>query len=277
MFIDEVLTVDLRGIEPRPTLCHSVVLPLNYRPCKTPLYTVNLLDIEFLFRYYRILLMIFKDRVDAGNKLSELLLRDKFLQKHKDRVVIISLLRGGFIVGKQIAQAFGSLPRNPGAFWLRGGLIPLVVVKIVSPDNPELAIGALCGKTVYKNTILIDKLRVNAEQLKEQIIIAAQKQKEYLHTYKLNKIRYSLRIKNKIAILVDDGIATGASIYAAAKFISLKHPDKLILASPVAPRNFESLFFDRVCIFHVDPNLLAVSQYYEEFLQVKNKEIDLRG
>ncbi len=104
--------------------------------------------------------MIFKDRADAGNRLSTRILQNQYLREYKDRLVVVSLLRGGFVVGKWIAAAFHC------------SHIPLVVAKISSPDNPELAIGAVCQEVVNTNTDFTDRLRSDPAILQKQIELA---------------------------------------------------------------------------------------------------------
>ena len=73
--------------------------------------------------------------------------------------------------------------------------------------------------------------------------------------------------------MVDDGIATGASMKAAALFCKNKKATEVILAVPVAPPDFETEGFDRVFILHKDPGFHAVSQYYDYFPQVEDSEV----
>ncbi len=202
--------------------------------------------------------MLFKDRADAGNRLSASLLQNQYLRKHKEHIVVVSLLRGGLAVGKQIAAVFHC------------NNIPLVVAKIPYPDNPELAIGAICQEVVNINPGLTNRLRVDPEMLREQVEQARQKQKEYLHLYNLEKMEYGEHIKDKIVILTDDGIATGSSADAAGKFLSLQNPKKLILAVPAGPKNFYSGYFDEILVLYSDRYLSSVSEYYESFPQVKD-------
>ena len=84
-------------------------------------------------------MVIFKDRVDAGKKLADFIVKSDFFKKIKNKknIIVVSLLRGGVVVGFEIAKKIGV--KN----------LPLPVAKISSPENPELAIGALCFSQIY--------------------------------------------------------------------------------------------------------------------------------
>jgi putative phosphoribosyl transferase len=199
--------------------------------------------------------MLFKDRSCAGKKLASL------LQKKLKKVdFVISLLRGGVVVGAEIARRF-KIPH-----------LPLPVAKISHPYNPELAIGALCFDKIYWEN-------KNISNVSSQIKLAKEKFNSYLKRFSLKKSFYKKilpagrQVKNKIVVLVDDGIATGATVKAAGLFLKSQKPKKLILASPVAPTDFYADQFDEIIIFHRDPFLSAISQYYESFPQVEDEEI----
>ncbi len=201
--------------------------------------------------------MIFKDRQDAGEKLSVRLLKDKNLLRNRKDFIIVSLLRGGVVVGKAIAKRLNIMH------------IPLAVIKIPAPHNPELAIGAVCFDTVYLQENIIRQLDLKEESINSQISIAKTKHKEYIKKFSLEKIEYRKKIKNKIIIIVDDGVATGATVKAANEFIKSKKATKIILAIPVVPADFDTKGFDQVFILHRDPFFSSVSQFYERFSQVE--------
>ena len=74
-------------------------------------------------------------------------------------------------------------------------------------------------------------------------------------------------------ILVDDGIATGATMKAAVLFLKTKGPKKIVAASPVGPADFDEAGFDRIIIYHRDPYLSAISRFYQSFPQVEDEQI----
>ena len=205
--------------------------------------------------------MIFKDREEAGEKLSELLKKDRSFIRNKKNAVVVSLLRGGVVVGNIIAKK------------LKVKHLPLVVTKIPAPYNPELGIGALCFDVTYLENQTISPLSLNHFSIQSQIKIAKNKFDLYCKKFFINKKVYSRQIKNKIIILVDDGIATGSSIKTALLFLKTKKPKKIFLAVPVAPTDFNIKGFDKVFILHRDPYFSSVSQFYQSFPQVEDEGI----
>ena len=196
--------------------------------------------------------MLFQDRLDAGNQLADR------LTDYKNNSVIVSLLRGGVIVGDVIAKKL----KIPHLF--------LAAVKISHPNQPELAIGALCFNKIYLDNQYVsffDKKTIN-----QQVKNAKIKFSSYLKRFNLKKLGYK-KLKSKTVILVDDGIATGATVKAALIFLKSQFPKKIILAVPVAPTDFKNPGFDEIVILHCDPSFSAVSEFYENFPQVEDKEI----
>lgn len=204
--------------------------------------------------------MVFKDRIDAGKKLAEKIANEKLIKENLKKIVVVSLLRGGFIVGYQIAKKL-SLPH-----------LPLMAVKISAPHQEELAIGALCFNKIYWEESILNSLNLSTNTLNHQIKKAKEKFLKYCREFNIKKEQFR-SIKNKIVVLTDDGIATGSTVAAAFLFLISKKPEKLILASPVAPSDFKNPGFDQQIILHQDPFLSAVSQYYKNFSQVNDKEI----
>ncbi len=206
--------------------------------------------------------MIFKDRAEAGKKLATMLKNDPHIKRRFDQSggVVVSLLRGGVILGDIIAKD------------LKINHQPLAVAKIPAPSNPELALGALCFDFIYLEPSVASSLGDDQALIKKQIAIASEKFKNYQKQFSLNKRQFN-QLKNASIILVDDGIATGSSIKAALLFIQSKKPKKVFLAVPVAPADFDEKNFDQVFILHKDPFLSAVSQFYEKFPPVENEEV----
>lgn len=206
--------------------------------------------------------MIFKDRVEAGEKLAEILKNDLYIKRRLcwGRVVTVSLLRGGIIVGDIIAKK------------LKIEHLPLAVAKIPSPTNPEFAIGALSFDITFLDPGIVSLLRLDKASIKKQIEMARQKFESYKMRFSLKEENFN-KLKNSYIILVDDGIATGSSVKAALLFLKSKKPKKIFLAVPVAPADFEEKGFDKVFILHKDPFLSSVSQFYHHFPQVEDEEI----
>jgi len=203
--------------------------------------------------------MRFKDRADAGRQLAHLL-EEKLKIHNRSNYVVVSLLRGGVIVGQEISEIL-SIKH-----------LPLVVTKISAPFESELAIGALCYSTRWLDLQSIKQLGITDQQLQEMVELAQKKFNQYLNQYPLSEPIYQ-SIKNKTTILTDDGVATGATIRAAYQFLKKQHPKKIILAIPAAPSDFYASEFDRVFILTVSSQYHAVSQFYEDFPQIDNQEI----
>ncbi len=202
--------------------------------------------------------MIFQNREDAGRKLAIKL--KKFKNKN---VLVLALPRGGVPVAAQISGS------------LKVPLDVLVVRKIGVPRNPELALGALAPNGIlYLDKLTIQILGITDEQIKgiakkeeEEII---RRQKEYRGD------QPPPDIKGKIIILVDDGIATGASVKTAIRAIQKKHPLKLIVAVPVCSivvsKEIKLLVDEFICL-ETPRYFTAVSGWYKNFAQITDKEV----
>lgn len=205
--------------------------------------------------------MIFKDRADAGRKLLVRLFQDEDIKKNTKKVVVASLLRGGVPVGSVIARG------------LAVKHFPLIVSKIPAPHNPELAIGALCFDITYLEKKIIESLRLDKPSIQNQIKIAREKFSAYRNRFNIRKTAYTRGLKNKIVILVDDGIATGSTIKAGMLFIKTKKAKRVFLAVPVAPVDFTTVGVDKEFFLYKDMGFGAVSQFYEHFPQVEDNQV----
>lgn len=203
--------------------------------------------------------MIFVDRQDAGKKLAVAL--EKY--KNEKGVVVIALPRGGVIVASEIAKA------------LRVPLDIIVPRKIGAPQNPELALGAITedGQGVW-NEELIKILGVTKDYLDETIKKEQKEARRRLQVYRGNKP--ALNLKNKTVIVVDDGIATGATMHAALNYVRKKNPKKNILAAPVtAPDTVRGLQknVEEMVILDTPEFFSAVGQFYQNFPQNTDEEV----
>jgi len=200
--------------------------------------------------------MLFENREEAGKLLAA---RLKNIIKKGD-FVVVALLRGGIILGKIISDCY-NLP-----------LKPLAVKKIGAPSSQELAIGAITAdKTIYLDRNLIESLEVEDEYLKE---MSETKAKEAQTLQRISKSEISL--KNKKVVIVDDGVATGATAICASIYAQKQNAKEIILATPVISRdriNDIKRYFDRVISLKIVDNLSSVSQFYKEFPQVEDNEV----
>jgi putative phosphoribosyl transferase len=203
--------------------------------------------------------MTFKNRQDAGKQLSEKLAQ----YKNNSNTIVLGLPRGGVVVAFEIAQAL-HLPMDI-----------IVPRKIGAPGNPELAIGAITedGEGIFDERMILD-YGVSQDYLTKEI----QKEKqEALRRLKLYRgTRSPLHLKNKIALLVDDGIATGATMRAAIKSAKAKDASKIIVAIPTAANDsLEKIKkeADEVLCLDAPPLFFAIGEFYQDFPQIEDKEV----
>ncbi len=201
--------------------------------------------------------MEFKDRLDAAKSLYKLLKNEN---KINEKSIVVSLLRGGTIIGDFLARK------------LKIKHFPLVSVKISSPFNPELAIGAVCFNITHLNTRIINILNLTNKQISRQVKEAKKKFTNYCTRFNIEEKKFNF-LKNKVIVLTDDGVATGSTLLATVDFIKTKDPQKIILALPVAPKDFHAEGVDKEVILYEDSSLSAISQYYINFSQVEDEEI----
>lgn len=203
--------------------------------------------------------MLFRDRQDAGRQLSQLLKE----YKHTPAVVY-ALPRGGVAVAAEIAR------------FLHAPIDLIFAHKIGHPYQPEYAIAAISesGHMIGPSQDLLATFgnewmeREKANQIRE----IKRKRQKYL------KGRKEISVENKIAILVDDGVATGLTLLAGILELQDRRPKKIIVAVPVAPKSTASLIKtmvdDFVGVEIEDYDFLgAVGAYYNEFNQVEDEEV----
>lgn len=200
---------------------------------------------------------IFYNRQEAGKLLA------KKLEKYKGQAAVVyALPRGGVIVAAEIARHFNF------------HLDLVLTRKIGHPLNSEFAIGAVSESGELVGNILqygnIDKYWLVAE-----IDRQAEEIKRRRGLYMGGK--NSINALGKIAVIVDDGIATGSTIIAAIEEIKNQKPQKTIVAVPVAPPDvvdtIKKLVDDIVVVLVPDPFLGAIGAYYKEFDQVSDEEV----
>lgn len=200
----------------------------------------------------------FKDRNDAGKQLAKKLLQ----YKGKD-CIVLALPRGGVIIGYFVAQI------------LKCSLDVVVARKLGAPFNPEFGVGAIApGGVTVLDQASIRALGIRQEDLDRVVIDETAEMKRRIKLYRGS--RPPLDLKNKIAILVDDGLATGVTARAAIDFIKAQKPKKLILAVPVAAADTASqmreLVDEFVCLL-TPVDFMAVGLWYESFEQVTDEEV----
>lgn len=209
----------------------------------------------------------FFDRVDAAKQLTEQI--SEFLIRRdlsSEKILVFAIPRGGIVVGDIIASA------------LHLDLDIVVTKKIGAPYNPELAIGAVMPDgSFYGNQHIINALKIDSSYIDSERIRQKKEIEHRMYAFR-GSIEYNVNFEDKIVILVDDGIATGATMIAAVEWLKReKNPKKLIIAVPVAPKDeiVEILkrIADYVIILQEIRDFQAVGQFYENFQQVGDNEV----
>ena len=209
--------------------------------------------------------VLFRDRTDAAKQLAERLywLKNE-IQENKSSVVIVAVPRGGVVIGNIIASELGAK-------------LDLVVSrKIGAPFNPELAIGAVMPDGSYFLNDVAEMMNVSQDYIESQIEKEVKEIDRRLIEFRGNREYYN-KLEDKIVVLVDDGIATGATILASTKWIKDKHNCKqLIIAVPLVPREIlEDLnrAADKVMVLYTPEPFGAVGRFYHDFNQVSDDEV----
>jgi putative phosphoribosyl transferase len=202
--------------------------------------------------------MKFRDRADAGDALAEKLAQDGY----NNNAVVLGVPRGGVVLADIVAKRLGAefdivIPRKMGA-----------------PDNEELAIGAVMEDgTSYINKYLVDALRIPKEYIEKEKARQAAEIQRRMAAYR-KPANYN--VAGKKAILVDDGIATGATIIASARWLKKHGPEAVVIAVPVAPPQSVEILeqeADSVVVMITPRDFSSVGQFYEEFHPVSDEQV----
>ncbi|HLE35127.1 MAG TPA: phosphoribosyltransferase family protein [Nitrososphaerales archaeon] len=201
--------------------------------------------------------LVFQDRTEAAKKLAE---RLEWLRKEEP--LILAIPRGGVVTGDVIATALGAK------------LDVVVPRKLGSPYNPELAIGAVMhDATHFLNSDIIDMLNVPKEYIDAEIASQIKEIERRLVKFRGSK-KYDLQ--DKTIVVVDDGIATGATMFAAVQWVKKQKPRKLIVAVPVGPtQTIDRLkkVADEVIVVATPLLFGAVGEFYQDFTQVTDDKV----
>ena len=203
--------------------------------------------------------MIFKDRQEAGLKLAAIL--EKY--RNQPQTVVMGLARGGVVVAHAVAKAL-HLP-----------LDVIVIRKVGAPGQEELAIGAVDEEgDGFMNEAIIQALNINPDYVRQEAAKQTNAAKERAALYR--KGCKKADVKGTTVIVVDDGVATGASIRAALLGLKQKGVEKIVLAVPVAApetlKNLSREVSEVVCLY--TPSVfMAVGQFYRIFNQTSDDEV----
>ena len=204
---------------------------------------------------------MFRDRVEAGRQLAEVL-RD--LREQTDPIVVLAIPRGGVIVAQAVAR------------FLSAPIDICLTHKLGAPGNPELALGAVSDD----GTIILDDFLIHSLQVPRQYIEA----ERYYWQIELARRAEVYRggharvpVKDRVAVVIDDGVATGATLIAALRSTRAAGAKSLIAGVPVGPREtierVLSREADRVECLCAPYDFYAVGLFYRNFEQVTDEEV----
>jgi putative phosphoribosyl transferase len=211
-------------------------------------------------------MVIFKNREAAGKLLGERLIN----YKETRDAIVLGIPRGGVVVAAEVSKVL-KLP-----------LDIVITRKIGAPSQKELALGAIDpdGEIFWEEQIIKDlgiKSRELLDEADEQLKEIERREKLYRgnkRSFSANK--KALSFKGKTIILVDDGIATGATIISAIKYILRKKAQKIILAVPVATKDIIDKIPEEVLeiiVLTMPESLGSVGRFYKEFDEVSDKKV----
>jgi putative phosphoribosyl transferase len=201
----------------------------------------------------------FRDRAEAGRLLAEQLVQ----YAGRDDVLVLGLPRGG------VPVAFGVARR------IRAPIDVFVVRKLGVPGHEEFAFGAIAtGGVRVLDEDVIDSLRIPPAVVDEVIAREERELKRRELAYRGHEV--SPQIRGKIILVVDDGIATGSTMIAAARALRLQQPARLVVAVPTAPPSSCAKVaeeVDEVIALMKPDSFIAVGQWYEDFGQTSDDEV----
>jgi putative phosphoribosyl transferase len=201
----------------------------------------------------------FQHRHDAGRRLARALKG----YKGAKNTIVLALPRGGVVIGYEVSLLL-QLP-----------LDVLVVRKLGTPSNPELAMGAL-AETGYRhlNKDVINTYGVTVEQLDEEV--GRQQQEIHRRIEKYRGGRPLPPLTGQTVIVVDDGIATGATFYASLAALRAAKVARVVAAVPVAPTEASREVHrqvDEAVILQTPAWFFGISQFYDSFPQIEDEEV----
>lgn len=202
---------------------------------------------------------MFRNRQEAGELLAEKLLPFR----NDPSAILLALPRGGVAVAYQLSLA------------LRLPLDVLITRKIGAPDNPEYALGAVSETgAVYWNREALSGLSLTERQL--SAAVQAQQKEVARRVTLYRQGRPFPDLNDRTVILVDDGLATGATFFASVATVHQGNPRRVIAAIPVGPRStVEEVrkLVDQVVVLQVPNPFYAVGNFYRDFEQVEDREV----
>jgi len=201
--------------------------------------------------------IIFKDRVDAAKRLAK-----KLEWLKKEDPIILAIPRGGVVTGNIVASELGAK------------LDIVVSRKVGAPHNQELAIGAVTHDGSYfPNADITMMLNVPQKYIDSEISVQMKEIERRLMRFRGTK---EYHLEGRTVVLVDDGIATGATMFVAIQWVKKQRPKQIIVAIPVGPKDTidqMNKMVDKVVILQAPVYFNAVGEFYREFDQVNDYQV----
>lgn len=202
--------------------------------------------------------MRFIDRTEAGRLLAQ-----EMEELHGRGVVVLGIPRGGLVIAAEIARI------------IEGKLDIVLAHKIGAPGHPELAIGSVSEDgTVFIDPITMRQLGVSSHYIQQES--ARQQAQMERRAEMIRRVRPKEPLKDRVVVITDDGIATGATASAAIWAVKGEAPQRIIGAFPVGSedrvRQLAEEVDEMICL-RTPPDFAAVGQFYERFDQVSDQEV----
>jgi putative phosphoribosyl transferase len=246
---------------------HWNALTYNQSCIEKPSFLTGL-KIYMLYRFLKLHLK-FRDRLSAAHILASIL-KTTVRDKNQQDIIVLGIPRGGIIIADIVARE------------LSADLDIIIVTKLGHPQKREQAIGAVVLEedgniTKVINQRLVDESNIPQEYLEEEKSAQIQELKRRISLY-AEEVRRGSKVKDKTAILVDDGIATGSTIIAAARSIKKQEPKHLIIAAPIASRETVELIKQEVDAVEVvttpsSTHFNSIGQFYQNFEPVMADQV----
>lgn len=202
----------------------------------------------------------FEDRAEAGRQLGR-----RLKEEYGDRsdVLVLGLPRGGVPVAREVARI------------LDAPLDVLVVRKLGVPTQPELAFGAIAaGGVRYVDDDMVRRVGLSDEQVEE--VVSREREELRRREVEFRGDAGEIAVEGRTVLVVDDGVATGATLRAALRVLREADPGRIVVAVPVAPsdslRELEGDADEVVCLRTPEP-FFAISPHYRHFPQTSDEEV----
>ncbi|MBI2010568.1 MAG: phosphoribosyltransferase [Candidatus Chisholmbacteria bacterium] len=207
-------------------------------------------------------MMMFTDRREAGERLVTELLRYQVIKSTSQREgLVLGIPRGGVVTAQAVDKGLG---------WK---LSVVVTKKVGAPMQEELAIGAMGpdGEVVWNERVL-HSLDLTEEEKERQVVVAEEKVRAYREKF----LEFEVAVIHKVVIIVDDGMATGATMLAAVRWAKKQKAKRVIAAVPVCAVDTASEVekeADQFACLERSEYLGSVGQFYRNFEQVSDEEV----